>query len=183
MNHLDDVGPEYEFSTRGLTSSGKMTWTIPDRIRRFIFRWDLDFIDEITKAVDAKTPLHLVPFSRNFVAIDSIIYDPNGVLTFSQVTSLENTILTSRVSNLFKAGSKKVHRLRASALQKTGSGASSLLCHCHQMRGPSNRNGWEVILSRRMGPKGASICIKVRCSRETTCLDLADSSRSDYMDL
>ena len=86
LNYLDGVSPKHKFSIRGLTSSGKMTWSIPNRIRRFTFRRDSDFIDAITDAVRVKKPRHFVPFSRNFIAVDSIIYDPNSVLTFIQVT-------------------------------------------------------------------------------------------------
>jgi hypothetical protein len=87
LNHFDRVGHEHKFSLRRLTSSRKMTWSVPSGIQRFNFRRDSDFIDEITKAVREKKPLHLVPFSRNFAAVDSIIYDPNRVLTCIQVTS------------------------------------------------------------------------------------------------
>ena len=86
LNHFDGIGPKHKFSLRGLTIPGKMTWSIRSRIRRFNFRRDLDFIDEITKAVREKESLHLVPFSRNFAAVDLIIYDPNGALTCIQVT-------------------------------------------------------------------------------------------------
>jgi len=97
LNHLDGIGLKHKFSIRGLTS-GKMTWTIRDRIRRFNSRRDSDFIVAITEAVHAKNPLHLVPFSRNFVAVDSIICEPNGVLTCILVTVVENTIFWSHTN-------------------------------------------------------------------------------------
>jgi len=80
----------------------------------------------------------------------------------------ENTIFLSRVPSVFKAGSEVVRRLRISALQVEGRGASYLLCR--QTRRLSDCNGWEVMLPTgwRMGRKGAPICIRVGCFRENT---------------
>jgi hypothetical protein len=35
-------------------------------------------LGEITKAVRDRKPLHLVPLVRNFLAVDLILYDPDG---------------------------------------------------------------------------------------------------------
>ena len=74
-------------------------------LRRFAFLWDLDIIDsidEITKAVQNKKPLHLVPSDFNFLA-----YNPNEVLIICIQTGIgrEHHILVSdsRVSGVFKA--------------------------------------------------------------------------------
>jgi hypothetical protein len=86
LGHLDDANTNFEFSIRRLTSTEEETWTIHDGPHRFNFRGVSDFLDGITKAVDEQTPLHLVPISRNFMTVDSIVYDPNGALTCIQVT-------------------------------------------------------------------------------------------------
>ena len=65
-------------------------WTCHGCTPHFTFLRDLDFIDEITKAVQNGQPLHLVPLVRNFPAVDSIVYDPNEALTCIQTTVSRN---------------------------------------------------------------------------------------------
>ena len=109
LNHLDGIRGE-EFSIRGLTSTEPMTWTYRGPPQRLNFQWDSEFIDEITKAVEGETPLHLVPLSRNFAAVDSIMYDPNEALTCIRVTvGKEHDILVSglqRIQSWLKQGTK-----------------------------------------------------------------------------
>jgi len=85
LNHLNGLRTEHRFLVHGLTSSEEMMWSYRGPVRRFDFLQDLDFIDELTKAVQNEKPLHLVPLARNFAAVDSIIYDPKEVLTFIQI--------------------------------------------------------------------------------------------------
>jgi len=99
LNYLDGIDAEHKFSIRGLafSDSEQMTWTYRRPLRRFTFLQDLDFLDEITKAFQNKKPVHLVPSASNFpTAIDSILYDPNEVLTFIRITvRREHQILVS----------------------------------------------------------------------------------------
>jgi len=86
LNHLDGIDAIHKFSIRGLSCSEKMTWLYRGPIQRFDFLQDVDFIDKITEAVQNKKPVHLVPSALNFPAFDSILYDPNEVLTCIQTT-------------------------------------------------------------------------------------------------
>jgi hypothetical protein len=108
LNHLEDIQKEQEFRIRGLTSPGRTTWSYRGPIRRFNFPQDSDFIDEITTAIQNRKPLHLVPLVRNFPSVDSIIYDPDEVLTCVQITASRNHgVLVSalqRIQSLFKRG-------------------------------------------------------------------------------
>jgi hypothetical protein len=56
----------------------------------------------------------------NFPAVDSILYAPNEVLTCIQIKKTPYSCL----SGVLKAGSNVIHRLRVTAFQKTGRGAS-----------------------------------------------------------
>ena len=90
FKHLAGTDAEHEFPVRGLSESesilGPTTWTFRGPIPRFKFRQEKDFIDAITNAVQNANPLHLVPSVPNFAAVDSIVYDPNEVLTFIHIT-------------------------------------------------------------------------------------------------
>jgi len=86
LKYLDRIDAERKFPIRGLAASEKRTWTYRGRITRYTFLEDLDFVEEIKRAVQNKTPLHLVPSARNFPAVDSILYDPNEGLTCIQIT-------------------------------------------------------------------------------------------------
>ena len=90
LKYLGDIKDRHEFQTRGLTSSGQMTWTCHGRTPRFTFLQNLDFINEMTKAVQNRGPLHLVPLVRNFPVVDSIVYNPNEPLTCIQTTVSRN---------------------------------------------------------------------------------------------
>jgi hypothetical protein len=83
LKYLDSINAERKFMTCGLAASEETTWTYRGRVTRYTFLEDLDFIEEIKTAVENKTPLHLVPPSRNF---PSILYDPNEGLTCIQIT-------------------------------------------------------------------------------------------------
>jgi hypothetical protein len=87
LNYLDGIEGECEFRIHGLISSGELTWNYHGPITRFTFLQELDFIDELTKAVQNNRPLHLVPLVRNFPAVDSIVYVPNEPLTCVQTTT------------------------------------------------------------------------------------------------
>ena len=86
LNYLDGIQDKREFLIHGLTSSGDLTWNYHGPITRFTFLQELDFIDELTKAVRNNRSLHLVPLNRNFPAVDSIVYVPNEPLTCVQTT-------------------------------------------------------------------------------------------------
>jgi len=86
LKYLDGIDAERKFPIRGLAASEKTTWIYRGRITRYNFLQDLDFIEEIVKAVRNKTPLHLVPSAPNFPAVDSILYDPNDGITCIQTT-------------------------------------------------------------------------------------------------
>ena len=99
LNYLNGMDAEHKFSIRGLTSE-QMTWSYRGPIRRFNFLQDLDFIDEITKAVQSRNPLHLVPLALNF-PVNSILYDPNEALTCIQITiSRKHHILVSGLQRI-----------------------------------------------------------------------------------
>ena len=55
----------------------------------------------------------------NFLAVDSIVYYPNEVITCIQITINVNTLLLSPVSSVFKDGSNFIHHLQISALKTT----------------------------------------------------------------
>jgi len=88
FKHLVGIDAEHEFPMRGLSEPilGKTTWTFCGPIPHFKFRRAKDFIGAITDAVQNTNPLHLVPSVRNFATVDSIVYDPNEVLTCIQMT-------------------------------------------------------------------------------------------------
>jgi hypothetical protein len=69
-----------------LAASEETTWTHRGCVPRYTFLEDSDVIKALKTAVEKKTPLHLVPFSHNFPAVDSILYDPNEGLTCIQIT-------------------------------------------------------------------------------------------------
>ena len=120
FNHLVGIDTEYKFPMRGLSESirRKMTWTFRGRIPRFNFRQKEDFIIAITDAIQNKYPLHLVPSIRNFEAVDSIVYDPNEVLTCTQITvSSKHPISVSglqRIQSWLEPGNKLLADLRPS---------------------------------------------------------------------
>ena len=84
FNYLDRIDAQHNVPIRGLTYPGQMMWTYCGPIPHFNFTQRLDFINEITKAVWDRKPLHLVPLACNFPAVDSILYDPIEVLTCIQ---------------------------------------------------------------------------------------------------
>jgi hypothetical protein len=100
LNHLRGIRTEYTFPIRwlpdpncteytspilGSTDSEQTTWTYPGPKPTTLK--ESTVLGIITKAVQCRTPLHLVPLARNFAAVDSIVYDPNGGLTCIQITS------------------------------------------------------------------------------------------------
>jgi hypothetical protein len=75
LNHLRDIRTECTFSIRGLTDSSQMPWTY--RGPECITFEESTAFHKISKAVKYRKPLHLIPFARNFAAVDSIVFDPN----------------------------------------------------------------------------------------------------------
>jgi hypothetical protein len=94
LSHLKNIR-ERTFPIRRLTDSEdseEMTWTYRGPNTHTFKEWT-SFIDEITKAVGKRSPVHLVPSIPNFAAVDSILYDPNdpkAVLTCIQITMKES---------------------------------------------------------------------------------------------
>jgi hypothetical protein len=101
LNHLDGIKTEHNLPIRGLSSPEQMTWSYRGPIPCFNFLRDSDFIEEITKAVQNKKPLHLVPSALDFPAVGSIFYHPNEVLTCIQTTiRSEHSILVSGLQRI-----------------------------------------------------------------------------------
>jgi hypothetical protein len=99
LNCLRGIRTEYTFPIRGLTDSNERRWTYrgPESIT---FEESTAF-DIITKAVQCRTPLHLVPLARNFAAVDSIVYDPNEGLTCIKITlDSDNPIAVSGLQRI-----------------------------------------------------------------------------------
>ena len=91
LNNLHGIGTPLEYSIRWLTNSNEMKWTkwtYHGPIRHVTLQ-ESSFSSELTKAVQNRERLHLVPLARNFPSIDSILYDPDdpkAVLTCIQIT-------------------------------------------------------------------------------------------------
>jgi len=81
---LDDIKTHHELPIRGLaeTETGQTSWTYPGEIPRVTYAGSKEF----QEAIALKKAVHLVPSATNFSAIDSIVYNPNDVLTLIQVT-------------------------------------------------------------------------------------------------
>jgi hypothetical protein len=98
LNYFCSHPTESSVSIRGLVDSKKMPWSYNGPTRRITFDKST-FVPELTKAVQKREKLLLVPFVPNFPAVDSILYDPNdrdAVVTCIQVTvSDTHDILTS----------------------------------------------------------------------------------------
>jgi hypothetical protein len=86
LEHLKLIGTECEFPIRGLAAPEETIWTYRGPMTNYTFLEDSDFISNIVEAVQAQTPLHLVPSAPNFPTVDSILYDPNEGLTCIQIT-------------------------------------------------------------------------------------------------
>ncbi|KAF8505817.1 hypothetical protein F5888DRAFT_1604032, partial [Russula emetica] len=109
LNHLRGICIECTFPIRGLTDSNQ-TWTYRGRIRHITFQESTVF-NEISKAVRKRKPLHLIPFVRNFPAVDLILYDPDdpdAVVTCFQITmNKDHASIVSglqRIQSWFKLG-------------------------------------------------------------------------------
>jgi hypothetical protein len=88
LNHLNHIPTEYTFPIRRLIDFKQMMWTYRGPIDLITFQ-ESTVLDEITKAIPVRKPLHLVPLVRNFLAVDSILYDPDDpdtALTCIQIT-------------------------------------------------------------------------------------------------
>jgi hypothetical protein len=107
LNHLRGIRTEYTFPIRGLTDSNERRWTY--RGHESITFEESTAFDIITKAVQCRTPLHLVPLACNFAAVDSIVYDPNEGLTCIQITASSDHPITvpglQRIQKWLKPGS------------------------------------------------------------------------------
>ena len=97
LNHLRDIRTECTFSIRGLAvDSNQMPWTYcgPECVT---FEESTAF-QKISEAVQYRKSLHLIPLACNFVAVDSIIYDPNEEgLTCIQTTEIGRASCRERV--------------------------------------------------------------------------------------
>jgi hypothetical protein len=76
--------PIRKLSIRGPTDKKDEEWTFAP-IRYYTFT-ESEVIDKIKNAVETSQRLHLVPSAVNFPAVDSIVYQPNDVLTCIQIT-------------------------------------------------------------------------------------------------
>ena len=77
-------GPQI-FQLRSLADSSITQWKYPGPARCVTFQ-SQTFTTSLQSAVDTRVPIHLVPLDPNFPAVDSILYDPDEVLTGIQVT-------------------------------------------------------------------------------------------------
>jgi hypothetical protein len=85
LKYFDTLHGPQDFSIRSLASSTISKWTYPGPAERITFQ-SRSFTPSLKSAVEAKQPRHLVPSDPNFPAVDSILYDPVGVLTCIQIT-------------------------------------------------------------------------------------------------
>jgi len=100
LKRFSNIGA-HDFPIRGLAPrSDQTTWIYRGRIDHTTFRKST-VIDPIRKAVDNKQPLHLVPSAPNFPAVDSILYDPNDVLTCIQIMiTVDHDIVVSGLQDI-----------------------------------------------------------------------------------
>jgi hypothetical protein len=84
LDYLDNIGGDFQIRQLVPGPPGPVTPWYLGRTRRYKFLEEEDLIREI-KANDNEL-LHLVPSASNFKAVDSILYNPNDVLTCIQVT-------------------------------------------------------------------------------------------------
>ncbi|KAH9952840.1 hypothetical protein BC827DRAFT_1252018 [Russula dissimulans] len=97
LHYLKGTGtPTQQFSIRRLTDSNQppltpVMWTYPEDIQHFSFQ-NSTVLDAITKAVNRRGALLLIPLARNFPAVDSILYGPNDAyaVTCIQITMNNN---------------------------------------------------------------------------------------------
>ena len=109
LNHLCGIRT-LTFSIRGLTDSNQAEWTCHRPIRCITFE-DPTFSNELTKAIRKRETSTFGPFSYNFAAVGSIIYDPPSdlitPLTCIQVTMNPETyrsqLLTSTLTIVYSA--------------------------------------------------------------------------------
>jgi hypothetical protein len=116
LKYLDRIGAKTTFPIRGLAASEETTWTYPGPVKRYTFLEDSDFIEQMKTAVQNQTPLHLVPSSRNFAAVDSILYDPNEGITCIQITINEDHAISvsglQRIQGWLGRDRRDLHGLR-----------------------------------------------------------------------
>jgi len=106
LRYFDEIESDCKLSIRnlskpkrGLTSSDP-TWIFRAKPGCVTFE-EATVIDEITNAVETSQGLHLVPSEVNFPAIDSIVYQPDDVLTCLQITiSLKHRIAVSGLNRI-----------------------------------------------------------------------------------
>ena len=83
---LDDIESDTNLKIHGLTNPNQTNWVYHGPIPRSNFDQS-EFIAKINDAIKKNKPVHLVPLSPNFIAVDSIVYHPKDpILTCIQVT-------------------------------------------------------------------------------------------------
>jgi len=85
LKYFDTLHGPHDFYIRSLANSTISKWTYPGPAERVTFQ-SRSFTHTLNSAVEAKQPQHLVPSDPNFPAVDSILYDPAGVLVCIQIT-------------------------------------------------------------------------------------------------
>ncbi|KIL62166.1 hypothetical protein M378DRAFT_166004 [Amanita muscaria Koide BX008] len=126
LNYFDTIDQATTFRIRNLATSEELDWLYPGPASHLTFPSQSISTDLWLKIVQNKEPQHMIPMIPNF-AVDSILYNPNSVLTGFQMTV------------------KKVHPISVSGLQriqqslKPNTPLASLR--------PSNREGehWRLI--------------------------------------
>ncbi|KAM6492730.1 hypothetical protein JOM56_012454 [Amanita muscaria] len=74
------------FNIRHLSTSELSEWTYPGPARRLAVLSQTFPTATLKKVVENKEPRHIVPLIPNSAAVDSILYDPDSVLTSFQIT-------------------------------------------------------------------------------------------------
>jgi len=85
LKYFNSLLETHTFKICSLTNSTVHDWKYPGPTQRVNFE-PRSFTSSLLAAVDAKQPLHLVLKDPNFPVVDSIVYDPNAVLTGIQST-------------------------------------------------------------------------------------------------
>ena len=110
MKYFDFLKEPHDFSIRSLSNGATLKWTHPGSALRATFQ-SRSFISSLESAVKDRKPLHLVPADPNFPAMDSILYDPPGTSTSSQIGPFAPIQVTRNISHpIAISGLQRVQR-------------------------------------------------------------------------
>ncbi|KAM6491798.1 hypothetical protein JOM56_012838 [Amanita muscaria] len=86
LKYFDLIKHPKTFNIRHLSTSELSEWTYPGPARRLAVLSQTFPTATLKKVVENKEPRHIVPLIPNSAAVDSILYDPDSVLTSFQIT-------------------------------------------------------------------------------------------------